>query len=254
MQRYDNKGYWEERLGKSFTLGATGHSGFTENYNKYLYSLKARALEKACERYRIVVKGKNILDVGSGTGFFVDHYLRKKAASVCGIDITDASVTGLRRLYPDMEFYRCDIGKPCHEPEKRFDMINAFDVLYHIIDDQAFGQAIRNIGNWCNPGGWILITDTFENIANNELHVKYRPLAVYEKIFKENGVQILGLEQITSRIDRPMLPFLKGRLARKIMGRAQEMLAFFLYLSEIIYCPPTKSGIKLLIGKRLPYA
>ncbi|MBT4483617.1 MAG: class I SAM-dependent methyltransferase [Candidatus Latescibacteria bacterium] len=60
------------------------------------------------------LKGKNVLDIGCGTGYFVEWYL-EQGANVCGIDITSISVERLKQKHQS-EFYTQDITDPliCH--------------------------------------------------------------------------------------------------------------------------------------------
>src|SRR6266566_775311 len=95
--RYDPRLYWEERLRNHFNSRGVGHIGFSERYNYWLYRRKRECIETALRRVSLI--GKDVLDVGCGTGFFVDWYLNK-GAQVSGIDITEVSIERLRRDFP----------------------------------------------------------------------------------------------------------------------------------------------------------
>src|SRR5258706_15614747 len=95
---YDPKGFWEQRLGEHFDLVGTGETGLSLAYNRACYALRARQLERALGRADVTLGGRRVLDVGCGTGFFTDFYLRR-GALVTGLDITTASVERLRRRF-----------------------------------------------------------------------------------------------------------------------------------------------------------
>ena len=153
IMTYKPKEYWEKRLESQPNLKGVGCAGFNETYNKYLYSLKASALDKILNKYSITIKGKSILDVGCGTGFFVDYYNKKGAKKITGLDITEVSVSMLKERYPACNFQVADISNPNINLEEKFDIINAFDVLYHITDDSKFETATNNISSLCAGGG-----------------------------------------------------------------------------------------------------
>jgi len=132
------------------------------------YSLRLNESFFVKERYDIVLGFlKNIanistfnnlliLDVGCGTGFFVDFYFKRGAKEITGIDITKTSISMLKEKYPAYNFYVADISDlnyPVKLKEK-FDIINAFDVLYHITDDSKFEMAMHNISSLCAGGSY----------------------------------------------------------------------------------------------------
>src|SRR5262245_19081086 len=80
--------------------------------------------------------GIPVLDVGSGTGFYVERW-RRTGAAVTGLDLTEVAVEELRRSFPEIPFVRADIGGALEQiplPAERFQAISAFDVLFHLVD------------------------------------------------------------------------------------------------------------------------
>lgn len=139
---YQPKQYWERRLGDRFSLRGVGHIGFSESYNRWLYRRKRRCIESCFIDTNL--KGKHVLDIGCGTGFFVEWYLEQRA-NVRGIDITSISVQRLKQKH-QCEFYTQDITDPDYPLHNRdFDIANMWDVVYHIVDPQRFHQAFDNI-------------------------------------------------------------------------------------------------------------
>jgi len=246
---YQAKEYWERRFGARFSLSAAGHQGFSERYNRYLYKLKKRSLEAALRRYGIKIEGRSVLDVGCGTGFFVDYYTRKKS-NVTGIDITDISVRILRAKFPSCTFVRADIGSPDIGLKETFDIINVFDVLYHIVDDNAFERAIGNIGERCKQGGWILLTDALDPEKSVSEHVRYRDIETYSLSLGRAGIDIVGLIPVFRLMSRGVSPAVKNELVRKALGRVIESLAWFSYILDLAYCPIGSSLMKILVCRK----
>ena len=135
-----------------------------------------------------------MLDVGSGTGFYVDRWLRL-GARVTGLDLTEVAVARLTGAFPGARFLRGDIGGALDgvqlEPGS-FDAASAFDVLFHIVDDAQYALAFRNIAALLRPGGWFLWSDNF--LRHGEIRVRHqasRPLAESVRLAEAAGFEIV---------------------------------------------------------------
>lgn len=93
-----------------------------------------------------------MLDVGCGTGFFIERWRKLGAKNIVGVDITSVAIKNLREKYSDVEFYQMDIGDSIQSVLKgNFCAVSAFDVLYHIVDDKKYVKAINNIYSLLKP-------------------------------------------------------------------------------------------------------
>src|SRR5262249_6012924 len=128
---YDPKAFWEERLGEHFDLTGTGETrlSLADNPASYAVPLGEADNATALASAQVTLEGARVLDVGCGTGFFTDFY-RQRGARVTGLDITSASVERLRAKYPDSRFILADVSDA--PLDETFDVVHAFDVLYHI--------------------------------------------------------------------------------------------------------------------------
>mgnify|MGYP001586357550 FL=1 len=237
---YKAREYWEGRLRRNFSLSATGHSGFSLGYNRYMYKLKAKKLTQALRRYNINVEGARVLDIGSGTGFFVEYYLNRGAGAVSGLDITDVSVELLSRKFPDCRFSRLDISKSRYPAADKFDIINVFDVLYHIVDDGDFRSAIKNMAVCARAGAGLFITDSLRPELGAARHVRYRGLDNYKDILAEEDIDIVDIIPVLNLLGRSL----------KIPARLIELNRFFAYLADSLYCPLDSAIMKLLICQK----
>jgi 2-polyprenyl-3-methyl-5-hydroxy-6-metoxy-1,4-benzoquinol methylase len=138
--------------------------------------------------------GKRALDVGAGTGFYVDRWQRL-GADVTGLDLTDVAVSELARSFPQAAFVRADIGgAPGDIPLAlgTFDAVSAFDVLFHIVDDAAYEQAFRNIAALLKPGGWFFWSDNFlRHPAERVQHQVSRTLAESTRCVTAAGFEVV---------------------------------------------------------------
>lgn len=210
---YDPKTYWEERLTSHGGLRGTGHISFGENYNQWLYRAKRRALERALAG--VPIRGKEVLDVGCGNGYFVDWYL-EQGARVSGLDIAERSIEALKRRHGG-DFRVLDIAAPEADLPGRYDIVNAWDVLYHVVDEAGFRRALRLIASSVRENGLLLVTDRF-SAPGDELcagHVRMRCLATYQALLPALGLEFVGLHYLFRWLNRYVtLPAIDGRLGR----------------------------------------
>ncbi len=208
---YAPRDYWEQRLSASFNLRGVGHKSFSEWYNVWLYRRKARCLTRALDGAR--VEDASVLDVGCGTGFFVDQYLRR-GARVRGIDITDVSIRRLREQYHG-QFETQDISAAGFVPAPAVDIVNMWDVMYHIVDPALYDLALTNISRSLKPGGLFLFTDWFGAPADQRIaaHVQGRCLATHSARLGALGFTLDGLHPLYHLLNTRRLGSLDNILA-----------------------------------------
>lgn len=202
---YEPSDYWEKRLDALFTLRGVGHLGFSEAYNAWYYRSNARVLDRALRDNSIRTKGARLLDVGVGTGYYIDFWERRGVSDLAGIDLTDKSVSELGSRYPGRRFYKADIAGPFSLDLGKFDIITVFNVLFHVIGDEAFETAIANIAGLLAPGGTLLIIDNF--LAGQPVtghHEEHRTLARYEQALSGAGLEVSGLVPISFIMNTPV--------------------------------------------------
>ncbi len=186
---YQPQEFWERRLAEQFDLRGTGETGLSLEYNRACYALRAEVLTRALARAGFDPRGKQVLDVGCGTGFFTAYYLAR-GARVTGMDIARTSIERLRRQFPEAGFLLADVSEV--DLEGRFDLVNAFDVLYHIVDDARWEAALRRLGEAVLPRGMLLVTDTFVTFPAGAEHNRMRALAEYRRVLEPLGFAIGG--------------------------------------------------------------
>lgn len=209
---YSPRDYWEQRLSGSFNLRGVGHRNFSEGYNRSLYHRKTQCLERAMAG--VPVEGKQVLDVGCGTGFFVDWYLRH-GATVRGIDITEVSISQLRERFAGSDFRTLDIGAPDYSVDRQFDIVNMWDVIYHIVVPDAFDRALANIAKSLRPGGLFLLTDWFGAPADTRVaaHVHARCLSTHSAKLGALGFELVRMHPLYHLLNKRHLGSLDNQLA-----------------------------------------
>lgn len=247
---YEPAAYWEQRLSSDLSLASVGHRGFSPAYNRLMYRLKRKKLERALKDHGISVAGKRVVDIGSGTGFFVDFYEANGAKEIAGIDITDASIEWLRARFPRGEFIKGDIGAGSFRPAAPGDIVNAFDVFYHIVDDAAFCRAIVAVCAMCREGGWLLVTDALEPDPGLVEHVRYRPEGEYRAKLEAQGVGIVEIVPVFNRLGVNPWAGMSDGLLKRLLCRVVEAAAPLAYALDMFHCPAKGATMKLLVCRK----
>jgi SAM-dependent methyltransferase len=185
--------YWEGRLGKGLDLSRVGYLGLGRWYNHWLYAVRRRVFLRELRAAPIELSRSDILDVGSGSGFYIDRWKELGVRSVVGSDLTRTATEGLRARYPADECHRLDIGGSIGPlGGRRFDAVSAMDVLFHIVDDERFAQAIRNICALLKPGGLFVFSDNFVRGGTvRAAHQVSRSRWTIERALDEGGFEVL---------------------------------------------------------------
>ncbi len=245
---YEPKSYWEERLRQNFSLKHTGHIGFNLVYNKWAYKAKVRVLKKALNCLKINCEGKTVLDIGCGTGFWIEFYKSNGAASIVGVDITSISIGKLKEKYPQFEFCELDIGDEEINIDRRFDIVNVFDVLYHIKDKLKFGKAMSNIAHLSKKGSYIFMTDSLIDRSAAD-YITFRSLSTYEEEFKRNSLRLKGVAPLYYLLNRPY-PFLLEGIKFALLKtkfNIDDIMAPILYYLDKVLLSLQRSHLKLII-------
>lgn len=160
---FDPKEYWEERFrARDVSLGTVGYIALGEPFNRWMYRVRGRVFRRAFDECVPQRGVHSVLDVGTGSGFYIERWREAGAGHILGWDLTDTSVEKLKGRFPTVQFQTRDISADSRMcPADSIDAISAFDVLFHIVDDKRFAKAIKNMYGMLRPGGLLIFTDNF---------------------------------------------------------------------------------------------
>ena len=121
-------------------------------------------------------KGKRVLDLACGEGYG-SALLARHAASVTGVDVSQAAVDHAKRTYPSLTNVTFAVGSctAIPAPDKSFDVAISFETLEHIHEQEEF---LAELDRVLAPGGVLLISCpnkaeyTDKRGTENEFHVK----------------------------------------------------------------------------------
>ncbi|MBF0625418.1 MAG: class I SAM-dependent methyltransferase [Magnetococcales bacterium] len=188
MGELDTKRYWESRLGAHMDFRGVGDIGLPVSYNRCLYRVRRQAFRRAVADLLPDWSRATVLDAGSGTGFYVERWLELGVRDLTGSDLTDVAVAALGRRFPDQGFLSLNLAAPLPETlaGRRFDVVSCLDVLFHIIDDPGYRQALDNFARLVRPGGWLVISDNLrphqeQRLTHQVSRTESRILAMLEQ-------------------------------------------------------------------------
>ncbi|MCD6727437.1 MAG: class I SAM-dependent methyltransferase [Solirubrobacteraceae bacterium] len=200
---YEARAYWESLLGGKYSLRGVGYQGLSASFNRLFYRSVAVAAAAALDRAGVGAP-RRVLDVGSGTGYWIDFWQRRGAGEIIGLDLTRAAVEGLRERLPGIRFEQADVGaERLPGGLGELDAISAMSVLLHITDEERFRRAVANLGAALAPGGVLLLTEPvvvhrwwgrpFDESSNS----KARPLGEWTDALAAAGLRLESLTPAT---------------------------------------------------------
>lgn len=184
-------------------------AGFEET--NFWFRGRNRLIQWALQKY--FPQTENFFEIGCGTGFVLKS-LRKSSPHLrlSGSEIFSDGLSLARSRLPDVELYQMDARQIPFEQE--FDVIGAFDVLEHIVEDKI---VLEEMFRATRPGGGILLTVPqhqflWTAVDEHSLHQRRYSRTDLRAKVEQAGFRI---KRITSFISL-LLPFmLASRVKRK---------------------------------------
>ncbi len=149
---YDS-GWWDREFYASISDRATISQAMPAHWAAYHYA----SVELLLLRHMRPVG--DVCDLGSGAGHWLKFYEQLGAQSLTGIDVSAKAVTHLRSSFPDATILHGGIAE--HLSGRTFDTINAIGVMFHLVDDAQWAEAVQAIGRALRPGGQAFIGGYF---------------------------------------------------------------------------------------------
>ena len=184
---YQPREFWEKRLSEQFDLRGTGETRLSLAYNRACYQLRREVLDDALRLAGCDPRGRRVLDVGCGTGYWTEYYL-SRGAYYTGLDIAATSVERLAARHPQARFVLSDVSEVALA--ERYDIANVFDVLYHVTDDDRWRRALEHLADALEPGGLLLVTDVFAELPGLAAHNRMRSLARHLEVLAPRGFTV----------------------------------------------------------------
>ncbi|MEQ8207826.1 MAG: class I SAM-dependent methyltransferase [Woeseia sp.] len=186
--------YWEKRAVKFARhedgLAAVCSYGMPRFYNRSIEICQQRALRPWLED----LSDTDVLEIGCGVGRWTEM-LSRQGNRVTAIDLSPTMVSeSSRRLKANAlsaDLQTADISE--FSSGKQFDAAVSVTVLQHIMDDERFDQAFRNIADQMRPGGRFVLLEAApsdNDVRCNSPIFRARPFSAYQAVLERNGFRI----------------------------------------------------------------
>jgi len=224
-----------------------------ESYNKWMYRIRKAVFNKHIKRLNLDWSSINALDIGTGTGFYIDRWKELGIKDITGCDITEVAVKNLLKNYKDHNFYLQDISEELHQEiaDKKYSIISAFDVLFHIVDDEKYKKAISNIYDLLDENGYFILSDNFvhKETQRSSHHVN-RTINYTYNTLQDIGFEVQLRKPIFFLFNEPVdtqskLAWNFWKLQTKIVTRHEvfgEIFGTLLYPVELLCVNFAKEG------------
>jgi SAM-dependent methyltransferase len=200
----DVRAYWEHRLGGPSDAEAVGHAGLGAGLNAWMMRVRRAVFLR--EVRPLAASISSVLDVGSGTGVNIDRWRELGVAEIVGSDIAQVAVDRLARRFPSVEFVRFQLGSEMPEAlrGRRFDAISAMEVLFHVLEDDAYERAFATLYDLLVPGGLLVFSENF--LHGRELrsaHQRSRTVDEIERVVRATGFEVLRRRPLFFLLNAP---------------------------------------------------
>ncbi|WP_184549168.1 class I SAM-dependent methyltransferase [Mucilaginibacter sp. FT3.2] len=200
----------EKNAVEAYDLWATDYDMQPGNLMLHLDEKLFATLLKGLE-----IKGKQVADIGCGTGRQWPALFNKQPAGLTGFDVSGGMLKKLKEKYPSASISQITDNLFADTPDASFDVIVSTLTVAHIADIE---EALQAWSRLLKPGGEIIITDfhphtlafggkrtfTHDNTLM-AVHNYVHPIYSIKEVLLKNNFYLVTQEEI--KIDESMKPF-----------------------------------------------
>lgn len=164
-RNYDDTKWWDRSF---YTEGLSDRQTISRDKSaisaRYHYASVEMQILRHLRNRRVNVVGARVLDVGAGSGHWIDFYRSLGAAEVVAMDVSRSSFEYLEQKYAGVDEVQIYCGKALEVASRldgAFQLVNAVGVMFHIVDDAEWAATIEAIGKLVAPGGRLVVGGHF---------------------------------------------------------------------------------------------
>lgn len=121
--------------------------------SSFWVSSRNRLFKSLVQRYLEPSGKTKFLEIGCGTGDFINQIVQNKKLEITGSEIYLKGLLYAKKKLPDVDFVQFDVTQG--NIGEQFHIVTAFDVIEHIENDNA---ALSNISQMLNKSGVLIIS------------------------------------------------------------------------------------------------
>lgn len=200
------RAHWDRRHSTMPPMLAIGDASLGSPFNAWMYRVRRGVFLASVAPALHGMNQFAALDIGSGTGFYVDCWSKLGAAEVIASDLAPTAVRRLRRQSAASRVLELDITSPrASLPARIFDAVSAMDILFHITDDAAYARAIRNLASLCAPGGIVVVSENFRPDRTHRLSENHTDRSEMEifALLRKAGLDVLARHRMFMLMNEP---------------------------------------------------
>lgn len=232
--------YWD-RIAEEVMRRKTGSPVLARNF--VAFYTDTRIEELLCDAVARYNKDKNILllDVGCGPGKWTRRFMKNfPKMTVVGLDLSRQMLrlAKMKQLQEEAYLVRNNAASMAF-PDNSFDIVTSVTVLQHMLLEDIWRKAIREMVRVTRKGGHIILCDAFFSFT-----FKVRKMVDYISSFKSAGadlvswegvdpsyfVKLLGLIGYTRSFDEEKVYYFKR--FRKLSSASSRMLALIAHSTD----------------------
>ena len=198
-QKYNDKEFWDNSF---YTSGISDRQTLSPRKSpissKYHYASVELLILKTFFNQKIDLSDSVLLDIGSGSGHWIDFYKSLGVEQIMGVDVSKSSMEYLKEKYKnrtDVSLYHGKAVEYIDIIDKKTNFVNAIGVMFHIVDDFEWKETIEKISNLLSKNGIFIVGGHFGFInginvqfdAENNIVKRLRSKATWKRTLKKAG-------------------------------------------------------------------
>lgn len=227
----NNSELWDAQFAR------VGHTGYSDPIiYRYDQPLRIKAVEKVLRGLYPQGLGRTAaLDIGCGSGDFIQLLVDLGAAQVHGMDISSQVVKATSQRFKHAASVSLEAGRiqDAALPDGGLDLVTSITVLQHLLDDEEAIAVLLKLAKALQPSGVIIaleISPSGKVRPSAPDMIRERTLDQWRDLFSRSGLSLAGAPLVYSPLGfclvQLWLPALLNRLTggrwRNLAGTGQE--------------------------------
>jgi 2-polyprenyl-3-methyl-5-hydroxy-6-metoxy-1,4-benzoquinol methylase len=198
-QVYEASKFWDASV---YNQGISDRQTIDPNQSpysaKYHYCSVEMIILKHLYNNTIDTTTSKVLDLGSGSGHWIEFYKLLGVEEISGIDVSEVSINYLDQKYSSdnhTTFYKGKILDIIKDFNETFNIVNAIGIMFHIVDDVEWRETINKIALLIPDNGIFIVGGHFGlmnglNVQIDQfgkINKRLRSKSVWKKTLKNAG-------------------------------------------------------------------